>query len=189
MVSRRHFLAGSVALLGANLTQAAHPVPLKLKEHHPAPTEQLALFVDLSCVLTGYTRETLAPKFDTLDLKNQYYWVARKQLGGETLDGLLNAFGRIRQLPEARWPQAVESQILRSYGLGGPARQLIMLWYTGAWYNEQGDMVVSSKAYTNGLVWDTIQAHPMGYSEFHFGYWAEDPVPAAPLFAGEGEAK
>jgi hypothetical protein len=30
-------------------------------------------------------------------------------------------------------------------------------------------------AYTMGLAWDAAQAHPMGYSELHFGYWAVAP--------------
>ena len=35
--------------------------------------------------------------------------------------------------------------------------------------------VVSSTAYTLGLFWQAAHCHPMGYSQFHTGYWAELP--------------
>ena len=35
--------------------------------------------------------------------------------------------------------------------------------------------VVSAKAYTLGLVWQIVQAHPMGYSNLQFGYWSREP--------------
>jgi hypothetical protein len=56
---------------------------------------------------------------------------------------------------------------------------ILRMWYTAVWYtdNSQNDgFVVSSKAYTNGLVWKTMSAHPMGYSEFNFGYWETAPA-------------
>jgi hypothetical protein len=37
--------------------------------------------------------------------------------------------------------------------------------------------IPSANAYTLGLAWDAAQAHPMGYSELHFGYWATQPPP------------
>jgi len=37
--------------------------------------------------------------------------------------------------------------------------------------------VVSPKAYTQGWLWRVIQAHPMGYSDMQFGYWARRPEP------------
>ena len=39
------------------------------------------------------------------------------------------------------------------------------------------DKVISSAAYTQGWMWRVGQAHPMGYSEWRFGYWAADPPP------------
>jgi hypothetical protein len=77
-------------------------------------------------------------------------------------------------------------------------RSLVLLWYLGAWYDpallkqahaaanpkqseqqpEQMPLpfkVASPKAYTRGLLWKIAQAHPMGYSELQFGYWARTP--------------
>ena len=72
-------------------------------------------------------------------------------------------------------------------------RSIILAWYLGAWYdpatletyNQPGDhpfpltprMVVSPAAYTQAWTWRVAQAHPMGYSEFRYGYWAGDPIP------------
>ena len=71
------------------------------------------------------------------------------------------------------------------------ARSIVLLWYLGSWY-EPGDLknaaaspesvhgpikqkVLSAKAYTQGLVWQIVGAHPMGYSNLQFGYWSRDP--------------
>ena len=71
------------------------------------------------------------------------------------------------------------------------ARAIVLLWYLGSWY-EPVDLkdaaaspesvhapikqkVVSAKAYTQGLVWQIVGAHPMGYSNLQFGYWSRDP--------------
>ena len=37
--------------------------------------------------------------------------------------------------------------------------------------------IISPAAYTQGWTWRVAQAHPMGYSELRFGYWAQDPLP------------
>jgi hypothetical protein len=59
------------------------------------------------------------------------------------------------------------------------------MWYLGSWYvpGVLGGggfappplQVISSVAYTNGLVWRVMQSHPMGYSAFTFGYWSQQP--------------
>ena len=53
--------------------------------------------------------------------------------------------------------------------------------------------VVSSQAYKESLVWKAMQAHPMGYSMFSFGYWAEEPPPLDQFItfssSNQGEAR
>ena len=67
-------------------------------------------------------------------------------------------------------------------------RSIIAMWYLGAWYPPEklagpltfpysADKVVSDKAYTQAWTWRVAQTHPMGYSEWRFGYWSEDPLP------------
>ena len=64
-------------------------------------------------------------------------------------------------------------------------RQLIFLWYMGAWPTVHSDdsptrgqtfsEIVSATSYTQGLVWRVMQSHPMGSSNYTYGYWADDP--------------
>jgi len=69
-------------------------------------------------------------------------------------------------------------------------RSIVLLWYLGSWYDPKdlraqataakpdrinSSEVLSPKAYTQGLVWQIAQAHPMGYSNLQFGYWSRDP--------------
>jgi hypothetical protein len=63
------------------------------------------------------------------------------------------------------------------------------MWYLSIWYfldqtqpitGFSAGQVVSMNAYVKGLAWDVMQAHPMGYSEMHFGYWADPPQPDDP---------
>ena len=66
-----------------------------------------------------------------------------------------------------------------------------MAWYLGSWYAPATlqrynsatpqpfpvtpDKVISAAAYTQGWTWRVAQTHPMGYSDFRFGYWSENP--------------
>ena len=67
-------------------------------------------------------------------------------------------------------------------------RQLIFLWYAGAWPTVQADpgsptggqtfsSVLSADSYTQGLVWRVMQSHPMGRTTYNYGYWANVPAP------------
>jgi len=45
----------------------------------------------------------------------------------------------------------------------------------GGGFAPVAQQVISSVAYTNGLAWRVMQSHPMGYSQFTFGYWSQVP--------------
>lgn len=58
------------------------------------------------------------------------------------------------------------------------AQAIILLWYTGAFFNEAGfptDFGGADSQYIDGLVWQAIKAHPMGYSTEGGQYWQTDP--------------
>jgi hypothetical protein len=93
-------------------------------------------------------------------------------------------------------------------------RSIILAWYLGAWYAPEDlkrhfydpalkngnyysyrrysrnvlipHSVLSPNAYTGSMVWRAMQAHPMGYSNMQFGYWAQDP-PDIAAFITPGE--
>jgi D-sorbitol dehydrogenase-like protein len=94
-------------------------------------------------------------------------------------------------------------------------RSIILAWYLGAWYAPEdlrqhfydpaskdpthysyrrysknvliSHTVLSANAYTGSMVWRAMQAHPMGYSNLQFGYWAQNP-PDIVAFITLGEA-
>lgn len=140
----------------------------------------------MSAALTGFLSSVLKPKLDPVGLARTYYEFALKQVGASQMSALLNAFRAIQKQP----PQTIADTLLETSSPTPSAQALIAqsivaLWYLGAWYipGVQGGggfaptplQVVSSEAYTNGLVWKVMQSHPMGFSAFTFGYWSQPP--------------
>ncbi len=100
---------------------------------------------------------------------------------------LLGAFTALGNSQEEREGQ-IEAQILNSDRYGPVARNIIRLWYLGAWQqlprewrNLYGatsfdtDHIVSAKSYQESLVWIAGGAHPMGAKQQGFGAWAKKP--------------
>jgi hypothetical protein len=157
-------------------------------------------FVGLSAILTGYPQEELAPPLDPIGLASEYLnWMTQNADRVAFLQ-TLSIYQNIVQQVASQFPPPpafdptnltpaqiaaisplVEQQILADPAMGKIARRMIRLWYLSTWYTTEppdpnGDgQVVSMNAYTMGLAWDAAQAHPMGYSELHFGYWAVAP--------------
>ncbi|HEY8184947.1 MAG TPA: hypothetical protein VIF64_02700 [Pyrinomonadaceae bacterium] len=150
-------------------------------------------FVGLSSILTGYTQDQIAPEIDPIGLASEYLnWMlqhADRQAFLQTLTTYQNIASQFQPLdPVSPDPAQVEKmsalvqeQILSGEATGDIGRRIIRLWYLSTWYtteppdpNRDGQ-VVSMNAYTLGLAWDAAQAHPMGYSELHPGYWQSAP--------------
>jgi hypothetical protein len=151
-----------------------------------APEAVIQDFADMSAALTGFASSFLKPKLDPVGLARTYYEFAVKQVGDTGMTALLNAFRAIKTQP----PQTIVDTLLETSSSTPTnqaliAQSIIALWYLGAWYIpgvKGGDgfpptplQIVSSEAYTNGLVWKVMQSHPMGYSPFTFGYWSQPP--------------
>ena len=138
-------------------------------------------FVGLSAILTGYPQDQLAPQIDPIGLASEYLTWMEKNADQTDFLNTLNTYGKISALPPAQQPAQVQQQILSDPAMGNIARRMIRLWYLSTWYTTEppdpnGDgQVVSMNAYTMGLAWDAAQAHPMGYSQLHFGYWSVAP--------------
>ena len=154
----------------------------------PIPDSEIQDFADMSAALTGFQSSVLKPQLDPLDLAREYYTFAVSQVGQAAMTGLLNAFRAIKTQP----PQQIADTLLEtSAATPSPQAQLaqsiVAMWYLGSWYvpgvlggggfAPPPVQVISSTAYTNGLVWRVMQSHPMGYSPFTFGYWSQTPAP------------
>lgn len=147
-------------------------------------------FVQLSALLTGIAADKLAPPVDPVDIKQAYFDVAR-QHGGATFDQLLDLYASHHDEP----PATVAALILEQSGddIAYLARSIMLAWYLGSWYDPAGlrkrqpfppMQVISASAYTQGWAWNVAQAHPMGYSNLRFGYWAQKPPSLADYVGG-----
>lgn len=158
--------------------------PLSRAHPEQAPLEQ---FVALSVTLTG---------FDAADLwgtgQVQTYYALLPSIVGDAI------FGRLMGRWQDTWIRGegdeplletlVKEQILEDPTLGPVARNLTYLWYTGGWNQLPADWrnvhgasandqtyIVSSAAYTEGLVWKAIHAHPTAAKQPGYGSWALPP--------------
>jgi hypothetical protein len=195
-VSRRSILAGTVAT-----TAVASVSPIAGSAYADAPDpspRNMMAFLLLSAALTGLHVASLAPEFtvrngvdlldqapsiDPFNVKNDYFKFINAA-------DKTSSFGKLLQV--ARDHRQSAADIIATVNRSDDdskflARSIVLLWYLGSWY-EPGDLkgsvgkrafvdsqVVSAKAYTQGLVWQIAQAHPMGYSNLQFGYWSRDP--------------
>lgn len=157
-------------------------------------------FVGLSAVLTGFNSSILAPSLDPVDIKSLYFTTWTENVAKESGEAGLTA-SILQQYAELK-AAGKDDQTIGEQMLGDqnpPAfvlacQQLMFLWYMGAWPEvtaqpgtETGGFTtsttLSADSYTSGLVWKVMQAHPMGDSNYRYGYWAEQP-PALSDYTG-----
>jgi hypothetical protein len=189
-------LAGTVAT--AAVTAAGPISTVYAQGADPSSKPDMMAFLLLSAALTGIHVANLAPEFtpkandllnsdpgvDPIQVKDEYF----KQVNREAPA----AFGKLLQIAKDH-PQSapdIINGVNASDDTKFLARSIVLMWYLGSWYtpadlksNSQPgtrafvpSQVVSPKAYTQGLVWQIAQAHPMGYSNLQFGYWSREPV-------------
>jgi hypothetical protein len=149
-------------------------------------------FVKLSAALTGIDPTKLAPSVDPINIKQEFFDKARTE-AGPTFSEALTVAGNTpaNTLGDVLLNQSGED-------LRFLCRSIMLLWFLGQWITP-GDLkryavpdppaspipslVISSMAYTQGWIWKVAQAHPMGDSNWHFGYW-NGPPPSLNDFIG-----
>lgn len=154
-------------------------------------------FADMSAALTGFQSSVLKPALDPVGLAREYYTFALTQVGQTAMSTLLDAYRAIKSQPA----QQIADTLLETSGPSPSpqaqlAQSIVAMWYLGSWYvpGVLGGggfappplQVISSAAYTNGLVWRVMQSHPMGYSPFTFGYWSQTPGPLSSFGVNTG---
>jgi hypothetical protein len=173
--------------------------------------DPIQTFAEMSAALTGFTVDAIRPGIDPIGLSTSYYGFVNER-SPALLAALLGAFVENRGKPA----QEIADLLLETKTRAAPsaraqlAQSIVSMWYLGSWYVPDPGLpkdnppsfllkqVISKQAYVNGLVWKVAQAHPMGYSQFTFGYWGKTPpsladfgvdVPAStPETAGEQTA-
>jgi hypothetical protein len=127
---------------------------------------------------------------DPVDIKRHYFeWVNKRHSA---------TFRRLLQIAKdsltaSDRPQAIIDKVNATPDTKYLARSIVLMWYLGAWY-DPGNLralaelpnpppkasqfeIISPTAYTQGWALRVAQAHPMGFSEMQFGYWARQPSP------------
>lgn len=197
-ISRRTMLAGTVAATAVG-TVAPIAGSACAQGGDPNSKQDMMAFLLLSAALTGVRVAILAPEFDRTDkpdildadpgvdpinVKNDYFkWI-------NASDGA--TFGKLLQIAKDHRQSApdIVNAVSVSDDTRFLGRSIVLLWYLGSWYKPEDlkensapgaralleSQVVSATAYTQGLVWQIVQAHPMGYSNLQFGYWSRLPV-------------
>lgn len=147
-------------------------------------------FLAVSAALTGFSAAELAGT-----AMGPIYWAHLVDILGERLAARWLSVGR-DAVHRAGVDVAgeLDRRLLTDADLGPPARGLILLWYTGQWTQLPGswrqrhgaspadvDAVLSADAYTEGLVWKAIGAHPQGAKAPGFATWVAPPATGAGL--------
>lgn len=166
---------------------------------------RLPTFVGLSSVLTGIPAGVLAPKIDPLKLKTVYFDKMVAEVGDQQVNALLEAYTQVAEQeglddpstpdPTSQQAQRVGTKLMNPGDVGDAfeyqanlCASIIKMWYLGSWYPvsysppEPTDAhyfsgsVVTAEAYKRSRVWKIAQTHPMGFSQWEFGYWTEVPA-------------
>lgn len=149
-------------------------------------------FIGLSAVLTGFSENILSPDLDPVDIKSEYLPFYTEKVAKESGDPDLvrRIFQKYSDLKNQHFSDKKIGEDMLNPGNGEAfvlaCRKLIFMWYSGAWptivpasANKPTSTVsamISDKSYTCGLAWKVMQSHPMGDSNYRYGYWAEQPV-------------
>src|SRR5579863_6780738 len=141
-------------------------------------------FVKLSAALTGVDPKKLAPGVDPINVKQELFDKARTEAAATFAQALIIAGNTSAS--------TLGDVLLNQSGddVRFLCRSIMLLWFLGQWF-APADLrrfavanppaapipteVVSSKAYTQAWIWKVVQSHPMGYSDWRFGYWNGPP--------------
>lgn len=152
----------------------------------------MANFIGLSAVLTGFSAQILSPTLDPVNIKSEYLpfftEAVTRESGNTTLvNTIFQQFASLKA-KKLSDQQIGEAMLANSNGpdFVTACRKLIFMWYSGAWptlipasdtapANTVSNMI-SAKSYTTGLAWQVMQSHPMGDSNYRYGYWATTPA-------------
>ncbi|ESP92070.1 MULTISPECIES: D-sorbitol dehydrogenase [Pseudoalteromonas] len=147
---------------------------------------QVNQFTELSGALTDFNTFAL---HGTGQVQN-YFQTLNDIVGKDIVEQLLNVFEVVYKsaCDEQMFNTSIRKQILGDVKLGPIARNIIKLWYTGTWYQlphvwresfgkSEHDVTffVSSAAYTEGLLWQAIDANPSGAKGPGYGSWSDAP--------------
>lgn len=151
--------------------------------------EYMEYFLNFSEIVTGFSQFHLqGTGFVAIYFEN-----IRDIIGGDLFGELLETFHRLELEAQQRNDESflsngLRSEILGSQKLGPIARNIIKVWYLGAWRQlpqewwdvfgtkeKDRDFIITPQAYTEGLLWPTIGANPQAAKAPGYGTWSDPP--------------
>ncbi len=130
--------------------------------------QKLNLFISLSKALTGENNISTR-------VGKEYLMRLLSAFGEPLILNLLATFKSISEL-QKDIDYNIKTKIIGHNDYGNIALEIIKLWYTGQFSDENGQINSGSEAnYFNGFIWKVIKAHPPGQSGGPYGYWTEAP--------------
>jgi hypothetical protein len=155
--------------------------------------DRLEAFVALSAAITGFTPFDLHGTGQAEEFRS----TVAEVVGENVLAELLDAWERIRDQSGAERspsPDVLRREIFSDPKLGPVARNMIKLWYVGIWYELPPEWIdafgalerdrtfmVSTSAYTEGLLWPAIDGNPPGAKGPGYASWTGPPrIPDVP---------
>jgi hypothetical protein len=147
-------------------------------------SDPVEAFLRLSVILTGFEEHVLLGT----GMLQAYYDELLRIIGAREAGSLFGAFDRVRDGDNIQF-EKFEKVVLDDERYGPVARNVLMMWYLGAWLqlpaewraiygatSYDNDHVVSAAAYRESLVWPAAGTHPMSAKAPGFGTWAEPPA-------------
>jgi hypothetical protein len=138
-------------------------------------------FLHFSAELTAFSEFQLRGTAEA----ETYLKAVGEVVGPQSVQELLDAY---EEIGVTEREAELRRKIFGNPKLGPIARNIIKLWYVGIWYQLPRDwaqaygarekdrtFMVSASAYSEGLLWSAIGAHPPGAKAPGYGSWAEAP--------------
>jgi len=149
---------------------------------------RLQTFVDLVSALTGVSAGVASQAQAAAQYLENYTQLADLVAGTNATDALLEIYAQVRKTlppgeaakklfhggldggsPDKDWPFSAMAKTLMKFVLLG-------VWYDPKKKDDDGT-IPTAESYAESLVWLIAQAHPVGASNFAYGYWANPPPP------------
>jgi len=142
--------------------------------------DSLELFLSLSVGLTGFEQAELLGTGMTQTYYDQLVGVIGEEIAAE----LWVVAARLTLLSGEELDTAIRRELMASVKFGPIARNIIQLWYWGAWVQLPADWrsrygnspqdvtgFTGAAGYQEGLIWKVMQTHPQGAKQPGFGSW------------------
>lgn len=142
-----------------------------------AGDSRLDPFYEFSSELTGFDRFDL----DAAGQGEAYLKDVRANADADMLESLFQIWAIIEaEVPKEKRAAAIAERIMAVDGLRELAQGILLLWYTGSWYDVAtgASSVLSGNSYVEGLMWKAIGSHPMAAKPQGYAAWTLPP-PAA----------